>query len=77
VIISTTSNHVPYKVFLDWGQRKISCGPMPGEYVGYRPLECDVWAEIAAQVGPSVPVRCDQFSLHWTAIFLAIYGGWH
>jgi hypothetical protein len=77
VIISTSSNPVPYKVFLDWGQRKLSCGAMPREYVGYTPLECDVWAEIAAQVGLSVPVCYDQFSLHWTAIFLAIRGGWH
>jgi hypothetical protein len=75
MIVSTSSYHVPYKVFIDWGQRKMSCGAMPGEYVGYTPMECDVWAKIAAQVGLSVPVHCDQFSLHWTAIFLAIYGG--
>jgi len=49
---------------------------MPGEYVGYTPVECDVWAEIGAEVGLSVPVRYDRFSLRWTAIFLAIYGGW-
>ena len=53
----------------------MSCGAMPGEYVGYTPMECDVWAKIAAQVGLSVPVHSDQFSLHWTAIFSAIYGG--
>jgi len=53
----------------------MSCGAMPGEYVGYTPTECDVLAEIGAEVGPSGPVHCDQFSLHWTAIFLAIYGG--
>ena len=55
----------------------MSCVAMPGEYMGYVFKEYDLWAEIAAQVGLSVPVRCNQFTLHWTAIFLAIYGGWH
>jgi hypothetical protein len=55
----------------------MSCEAMPGEYTGYTPIECDVWAEIAAQVGPSVLVCDDHFFLHWTAIFLAICGGWH
>ena len=49
----------------------MSCGAMPGEHRGYTPIE------IAAQVGLGVLVRCNQFCLHWTAIFLAMYGGWH
>lgn len=37
-------------------------------------VECGVWPKTGAHVGPSVPVYCDEFATHLTAVSMAVYG---
>jgi hypothetical protein len=39
----------------------------------HTPMECGIWLKITAQVGPSAPVCCDEFSMHKTEILMVVH----